>query len=84
MRRHEDHLIGLSPKRPIKDIQDEREKEAGEKSWQMPAYGKAFERMVKQDIAAQRPLTDEELLADWPDKDDKKPNPFDPSDEVPF
>lgn len=84
VRRHEGHLIGLNPKRPIKDIQDEREKEAGEKSWRMPAYSKAFERMVKKDIAARASETDDNLSAEWPDKDDKKPNPFDPSEDVPF
>jgi hypothetical protein len=47
VRRREGHLIGLNPKRLIKDIQDEREKEAGEKSWRMPAYGKAIERIIE-------------------------------------
>ncbi|MFZ1727666.1 MAG: hypothetical protein WBO29_05990 [Albidovulum sp.] len=86
VRRHEGHLIGLNPKRPIKDIQDERGKEAGEKSGRMPAYGKAFERMVKKDIAARGPQTDDELLANWPTRNDDKANPFDPSedDDVPF
>lgn len=85
VRRHEGHLIGLHPKRPIKDIQDERGKEAGEKSGRMPAYGKAFERMVRKDIAAHAPQTDDELLVNWPTRNDKKANPFDPSDDdVPF
>lgn len=84
VRRHEGHLIGLNPKRPIKDIQDERENEAGEKSWRMPAYSKAFERMVLKDIGERASETDDKLSAEWPDKDDKKPNPFDPSEDVPF
>ena len=83
VRRHEGYLIGLNPKRPIKDIQDERGKEACEKSGRMPAYGKAFERMVKKDMAAHPPQTDDELLANWPTRyDDKKYGPSD--DDLPF
>ena len=52
VRRGEGHIVGIAPKRPIKDIQDERGKEAGEKSGRMPAYGKAFERLVAKDMAA--------------------------------
>lgn len=74
VRRHEGHLIGLNPKRPIKDIQDERGKEAGEKSWRMPAYGKAFERLIEKDTA---PNSDEPKAQD--------DHPFEQSDDdVPF
>lgn len=52
VRRHEGYLIGLHPKSPINVIQEERGKEAGEKSWRMPAYGKALERMIEKDLAA--------------------------------
>lgn len=52
VRRGEGHIVGIAPKRPIKDIQDERGKEAGEKSGRMPAYGKAFKRLVAKDMAA--------------------------------
>lgn len=52
VRRGLGHIVGIAPKRPIKDIQDERGKEAGEKSGRMPAYGKAFERLVANDMAA--------------------------------
>lgn len=74
VRRHEGHLIGLNPKRPIKDIQDERGKEAGEKSWRMPAYGKAFERMIEKDLAA-----------DGDEPKARDDHPFEQSDDdVPF
>ncbi|WP_321363628.1 hypothetical protein [uncultured Celeribacter sp.] len=80
VRRHEGHLIGLNPKRPIKDIQDERGKEVGEKSWRMPAYGKALERMIEKDIGDE-PKSDDQLLI--PDKG--AANPFKSSDDdVPF
>jgi len=85
VRRHEGYVIGLHPKRPINDIQDERGKEAGEKSWKMPAYGKALERMIEKDIAAggEAPKTDDEPSVNWPDK--KVANPFESSDDdVPF
>ena len=89
VRRHEGYLIGLYPKRPINVIQEERGKEAGETSWRMPAYGKALERLFAKDLAAHcdTPQTDDELLANWPDKyADKEFNPFDSSDpnDVPF
>jgi hypothetical protein len=71
VRRHEGHLIGLHPKRPINVIQEERGKEAGEKSWRMPAYGKAFERMIEKDLAAdgEEPKADDEPTAKWSDDD---------------
>lgn len=85
VRRHEGYQIGLNPKRSIKDIQDERGKEAGEKSGRMPAYGKAFERLVKKDIAARASEPDHKFPANWPTTDDDKANPSDPSeDDVPF
>lgn len=85
VRRHEGHLIGLHPKRPINDIQDERGKEAGEKSWRMPAYGKALERMIEKDLAAagEEPKTDDEPSTKWSDQEGA--NPFEVSDDdVPF
>ena len=65
VRRGEGKLVGLYPKRPIKDIQDERGKEAGEKSFRLPAYGKAFERLVAKDIAksAQKPMIEDKAVA---------------------
>jgi hypothetical protein len=71
VRRHEGHLIGLHPKSPINVIQEERGKEAGEKSWRMPAYGKAFERMIEKDLAAdgEEPKADDEPTAKWSDDD---------------
>lgn len=86
VRRHEGYLIGLYPKSPINVIQEERGKEAGEKSWRMPAYGKAFERMVAEDMAARDSthMTDGDLQPNWPDNDEKLANPFEPCDDVPF
>lgn len=84
VRRHEGHLIGLHPKRPINVIQEERGKEAGEKSWRMPAYGKALERMIAKDTGAGGERnTDDEPEIELPDQE--VPNPFKASDDdVPF
>ncbi|EIE52938.1 hypothetical protein C357_01004 [Citreicella sp. 357] len=84
VRRHEGHLIGLHPKRPINVIQEERGKEAGEKSWRMPAYGKALERMIEKDTGAEGERnTDDEPEIELPDQE--VPNPFKASDDdVPF
>lgn len=85
MRRHEGYLIGLHPQRPINVIQDERGKEAGEKSWKMPAYGKALERMIEKDLAAggNKSKKDNEPSTKWSDQE--VANPFEASDDdVPF
>ena len=79
VRRGEGHIVGIAPKRPIKDIQDERGKEAGEKSGRMPAYGKAFERLVAKDMAAsgQKPMTEDEAVAAFGRRADEE-------DDLPF
>lgn len=51
VRQGEGYKVGLYPKRPINVIQEERGKEAGEPSGRMPAYGKAWDRMVMRDVA---------------------------------
>lgn len=53
----------------------------------MPAYGKAFQRMLAKDMAESggASQTDEEVLASWPASDDQKAKPIDPSDDdLPF
>lgn len=79
VRRGEGHIVGIAPKRPIKDIQDERGKEAGEKSFRMPAYGKAFERLVAKDMAAsgQTSMTEDEAIAAFGRRADE-------GDDLPF
>ena len=73
VRRGEGHLVGLSPKQPIHRIQEERGKEAGEKSWRMPAYGKAFERMVARDEAKDRHSRDTASKGNWDFPDEEIP-----------
>lgn len=84
VRHHEGYLIGLHPKTPINVIQEERGKEAGEKSWRMPAYGKAFERMIEKDLAAdgEEPKAEDEPPAKWSDQE--VANLFGAPDDVPF
>lgn len=78
VRRYEGSVIGLYPKCPINVIQEERGKETGEKSWRIPAYGKAFRRMLSKDMAESGAAsqTDEEVLASWPTSDDQKAKPI--------
>ena len=82
VRRHEGYLIGLHPKSPINVIQEERGKEAGEKSWRMPAYGKALEWMIEKDTGGGGECnTDDESQIELPDA----ANPFKSSDDdIPF
>jgi hypothetical protein len=50
-RQGEGHKVGLYPKKPIQDIQEERGKEAGETTWRMPSYGKQFERDIRKSMS---------------------------------
>ncbi len=87
VRRYEAHPTGLTPERPIKDIQNEHGKEAGKNAWRMPACGKAFDPMIAKGIAARGDATqtDTERRTSWPTRDDRnyrKASPVEPSDDV--
>lgn len=84
IRQGEGYKVGLYPPRPINVIQEERGKEAGEKSGRMPAYGKQFERMVMRDVA--QAAAEEALKPKSTTDDAPHPYPFEKveDDELPF
>lgn len=51
VRRGEGSIVGLYPRRSIHIIQEERGKEAGEKSWRMPKFTKAQIREIQREAA---------------------------------
>ena len=77
VRRGEGSQVGITPKRSIHVIQDERGKEAGEPSYRMPRFSKKIEREIIEATAAHKGSSKAE-------PQDFDPFPDEPEDEIPF
>lgn len=77
VRRGEGSQVGITPKRPINVIQDEREKEPGEKSYRIPKFTKKMEREINEIVA-------ENQRSSKGESQDFDPFPDEPEDKMPF